>query len=190
MRCSGESILKPISNQPIHRVPVRPGAIALVDPCDAALAREYEWRRGGTGDRYAVALIRNGNSLTTVYLHRLIMGAVPGDLVDHIDGNPMNCCRANLRLVDRSENASNIRETANSTCYRNVAWHKKRNRYQARVQRQGGSFRGPFRKDAAEAARDADMLLRGIFPGICRLNFPDGDELPILRKNDAGDSHA
>lgn len=190
MRDCGESIPKPNSNQPIHSIPVRPDATALVDPCDAALAREYDWRRGGTGDRYAVALIRDGDSLKTCYLHRVVAGAGPGEIVDHRNGDPLDCRRENLRIVDASANAANIQATTNPTGFRNVFWFPKRRRYQARVQKQGGVFRGPYRKDATEAALDADALLRGIFPGLCRLNFPTTGELPILRKSDGGDDHA
>ena len=49
----------------------------------------------------------SAKTVTTVYLHRLIMGAGPGDLVDHKDGERLDCRRTNLRLVDRAENNAN-----------------------------------------------------------------------------------
>lgn len=181
-----QNTLKPNLDQHIHRVSVKPDIVALVSPSDAALVREYDWRRGGTDGSYAVALIRDGSSVQTVYLHRLILGAGLGDIVDHQDGDRLNCTRENLRLVTPTENAANIQETKNQTGFRNVAYSPKRKRYQARVQKQGGTFRAPYRKTAEEAAHDADLLLRAVYPGITRLNFPSADELPILRRAPAG----
>jgi hypothetical protein len=45
----------------------------------------------------------------TEYLHREIMGCQKGDgtVVDHIDGNKLNCCRENLNITTQSKNASN-----------------------------------------------------------------------------------
>lgn len=155
---------------------------AIISACDADLARQYVWCPGGTGGRYAVALLRDGSSLRTVYLHRLIMGAGNGEIVDHIDGDPLNCCRSNLRFVSKSENGANRASTSNSSGYRNVAFSPKRGRYQARVWKQGGVFRGPYRQYAEAAARDADTLLRAVYPGLTRLNFPEIGELEIQRK--------
>lgn len=161
---------------------------ATISACDADLVRQYAWCPGGTGGRYAVALVRKGKSLRAVYLHRLVMGAGNGEIVDHIDGDPLNCCRSNLRFVSKSENGANRLTTTNATGYRNVAYSPKRGRYQARVSRQGGVFRGPYRQDAEAAARDADTLLRAVYPGLTRQNFPEIGELEIQRKTGkAGD---
>ena len=42
-----------------------------------------------------------------VSLHRLIVGAKKGQYVDHIDGNPLNNIRQNLRLCTNAENCRN-----------------------------------------------------------------------------------
>ncbi|MBB58107.1 MAG: hypothetical protein CMM42_12850 [Rhodospirillaceae bacterium] len=88
---------------------------AIISACDADLVRQYAWCPGGTGGRYAVALLRDGSSLRTVYLHRLVMGAGDGEIIDHVDGDTLNCCRSNLRFVSKSENGTNRLETTNAT---------------------------------------------------------------------------
>ncbi len=163
-----------------YHVPLVGGGVALVDMADATLVSQYTWRPGGTGGRYAVALIsdRAKKTVATVYLHRLVMAAGGGDIIDHIDGNTLNCRRANLRFVDGSENAANIQRTRNSTGYRGVVFHPKRCRWQARIER-NGRYRGPFRTTAEAAAQDADALLRGLYGDIVAFNFPNPGERGI-----------
>lgn len=45
-----------------------------------------------------------------IYLHREIMGALPGVVVDHLDGNGLNCTRANMILTTQPENAKYHRQ--------------------------------------------------------------------------------
>lgn len=164
-----------------HRIKRSDGAEILVDAIDADLVREYSWSPGGTNKRYAAAFIQQGNSVSTVYLHRLVMGAGAGQVVDHVDGNGLNCRRDNLRIVTKSENGANRSFTRNRTGFRNVSFSPKRNRYQARVGKQGGVFRGPYRSTAEEAAKDADAILRGLFPRGVAMNFPQDGEQGISR---------
>jgi len=42
-----------------------------------------------------------------VFMHRLIIDAAPGTIVDHIDKNPLNNKRSNLRIATPSENSHN-----------------------------------------------------------------------------------
>lgn len=161
-----------------HKLTLTTGEVALVDLADQCLVSEYCWHRGGTGNRYAVSKI-NGIS---VYLHRLILGAGVGDIVDHIDGDPLNCLRSNLRFATRSQNAANREATNNQFGYRGVAFYPKKNKYQARVIRDHGTFRGPYRKTAEAAAQDFDDLARGLFGKFCSFNFPRPGERQVKSK--------
>jgi hypothetical protein len=48
-----------------------------------------------------------------IRLHRLLLAATPGLVVDHIDHNPLNNRRSNLRLCTRAQNNRNGRGRSN-----------------------------------------------------------------------------
>ncbi|WP_263560509.1 HNH endonuclease signature motif containing protein [Paenibacillus polymyxa] len=45
---------------------------------------------------------------TNVYFHRMLLNPPEGMVIDHIDGNPLNNRRSNLRIVTLAENNRNI----------------------------------------------------------------------------------
>lgn len=82
----------------------------LVDDADYDWLKQYDWS------------IRNGYAATKIgrtyqSMHRLIMGVLPKEpiLIDHIDGNPFNNQRANLRRANRFQNQQNRKTNRNNT---------------------------------------------------------------------------
>jgi len=57
------------------------------------------WRGKRNLGYYAVRSIRAGRKTKQIHLHSLIAGSLPGEKVEHLDGNSLNCKRMNL-LVD------------------------------------------------------------------------------------------
>jgi hypothetical protein len=67
------------------------------------------------------------------FVHRLIFlinhGYMP-DLIDHIDGNPLNNKIENLRKATRAENALNSKlQSKNTSGCKNVTWNKDRKKW-------------------------------------------------------------
>jgi hypothetical protein len=88
------------------------GGTVLVDDADLGLLLERSWWVDAKG--YALAKARGAGRKGSVSLHRLIAGAKPGQIVDHIDGNTLNNSRANLRIASALENARNVRHSKNT----------------------------------------------------------------------------
>lgn len=110
--------------------------VALVDAGDAALVSKHRWRvmrRGHT--LYAVFGVRRDGRMTTVLMHRLILGTTaPDTQVDHRSGDGLDNRRANLRASSRSENHRNTRTRAdNHTGLKGVGFSKRLQRYTARI---------------------------------------------------------
>lgn len=60
------------------------------------------WAVPQDGGKYRIYLRKEKQ-----YLHRFIMKAKKGQIVDHIDGNPLNNLKSNLRLVNAKQSAWN-----------------------------------------------------------------------------------
>lgn len=129
---------------------------ALVDPCDADLAR-YRWRL----DREGYARGRTGGTSRS-YMHRLILGLTADDgrgkQGDHINGQRLDNRRANLRIVSPSENSHNRRPIRGSSSqYLGVTWHAQCQKWQAIVMVEGKNhYLGLFESESdAGAAAEA-----------------------------------
>lgn len=79
------------------------GLCAIVDDEDYERASAHRW----FAHRAARSLTVYAKSGKGGFLHRLIVGAKTGEIVDHVDADGLNCTRSNLRKVTASENVRN-----------------------------------------------------------------------------------
>lgn len=145
------------------------GHVALVDEGDLDLIKPYRWlHRAGWSTSYVGAGIRLPNGKPgTLYLHRLITGAEPGQVVDHANHNGLDNRRANLRLCTATQNNGNMRTpVTNKSGYKGVNWVPSRGKWRAEIWKCRrkhflGSFTNP--EDAARAYNAAALELYGEF---------------------------
>jgi hypothetical protein len=114
---------------PLHS---RAGVIrkfAIVDEIDYERLREHRWHV--TNSRWG--LVGRCVRGQLVYLHRAVLGLAPGDprRVDHINRNPLDNRRANLRTATTAQNAQNQDSRGGSSRYRGVTWDKSRQKWMA-----------------------------------------------------------
>jgi hypothetical protein len=85
---------------------------------------------------------------------------------DHIDGNPLNNTRDNLRLITRSQNAMNSYKKGHnaSSTYKGVT--KRRNKWTAHLQ---GKYLGTFQSET-DAANAYNLAAHAAFGDIAILN--------------------
>lgn len=107
-----------------------------------------------------------------VKLHRLLMNDPKGKVVDHINNNPSDCRKSNLRVTSQHCNAMNCSLPKNSTTgYKGVCFDKKEGKYMAHIHPSGRMvFLGYF--DTPErAAVEYDRAAVKYFGEYARLNF-------------------
>lgn len=133
-----------------------------------------------------------GNS--GIKLHIFIMGRREGFIVDHIDRNPLNNLRSNLRFVTAFQNTVNSKPR-NGARYKGVSLRKETGKYRSKITYNDKSIRlGDYESDT-KAAMVYDEAARILFGRYAYLNFPDVSENAILpehllsRINDIKNSH-
>lgn len=161
-------------------IPLKGGATALVDAADYPRLAQHTWFMSQEG--YAVGLLPNGHGkFALLYMHRVILQPAPGELVDHINSNPFDNRRQNLRLASSHQNHQNRRVKSNShTELKGVGWHKEREKYYARIQLQGIRVHLGYFQDAATAALAYDEAARTLFGEFARPNTTPTGRLHAL----------
>ncbi len=113
------------------------GETVTVDDADFDHVMKFRWyrRRKPCGTTYVLAAHRADGRVRTVYIHRIILGSRCGDVVDHIDGNPLNNCRDNLRVGTHRTNirAFQRKRERCSSCFRGVWRERGRTSWRAAV---------------------------------------------------------
>jgi hypothetical protein len=157
----------------VRMIPLGDGFYAYVDAADYPELTRHVWY---LSNGYAV---RNENS-KRIYMHRQLVEAPVGMVVDHIDGNRANNCRFNLRVCTRSENLRNQRKRLGSRSrFKGVLYDKQYHKWFAVCERH---FRGYF-DDEIQAARAYDRMAAQYLDEFARLNFPQ--EWPPDRRAEA-----
>lgn len=116
------------------------------------------------------------NVCKTTYMHRLIMSSVmdiAGGVIDHKNGDTLNNCLSNLRLVTQAQNMLNRDKNVNNKSgYKGVSFHYHNNLYRARLKVNGKDiFLKYFRtaKEAAKAYNEAAIKYHGEFARLNKL---------------------
>lgn len=94
------------------------GLFAIVDLADESIARAYNWHaaRNQGGMAYVCRWICGNGTARRARLHRDLMGAKDGEIVDHINGDTLDNRRGNLRITDAAGNSRNAgRRRKNTT---------------------------------------------------------------------------
>jgi hypothetical protein len=153
-------------------IPCGNGRLAVVDSEDAYLSKTRWWthvRHGKVG--YVFCVFRDGGRQVNERIHRIIatsMGwSLDGAVVDHIDRNPLNNSRSNLRLATISQNGCNrVAQSNSKSGIKGVSWCKREGRWRAVITIDGkyrslGYFNSP--EAAARAYAEAAAVLHGEF---------------------------
>jgi hypothetical protein len=120
------------------------GYWAIVDAEDYEHVMQWKWHAHGGSSRkwkYAARKIRRrGGPEKTRFLHHEVLGYEPcgGLVVDHIDGNTLNCRKGNLRLCTKQQNNWHRRGRcdARHTKYKGIQYNK-----ETKIHRAGWSAR-------------------------------------------------
>jgi len=149
---------------------------AILDQQDYYTFGNFKWSLGGNGKKfYAVRGVKDEiGEIKIVRLHRQIIEAPDGLLVDHRNGNGLDNRRTNLRIATQSQNMQNRQKRKNSTSRFIGVWFvKNKNRWESRITYQGKRiWLGRFDNEI-EAAKTYDAAAKKYHGEFGRLNFTE-----------------
>ena len=153
---------------PTTFLPLSRGLYAAIDREDAWRVAAYSWSANAVspGRYYAQTKVKGRN----LYLHRFIINAPSNQIVDHVNGDALDCRKANLRLASASQSSVNVARRPGKTGYRGV--HERMGRFQARVKFQGQTALSGYYHTTEEAARAYDAIAIQLHGEFAVLNFP------------------
>lgn len=108
-----------------------------VDSEDVPMLKEYHWCLSLKRDKFYLYNYRGPHGSRTIsILHRLVMNAPSGLVVDHVNHDTLDNRKSNLRLCTTRENLWNTPavNTKNKTSgLRNISWNKNANKWAVAV---------------------------------------------------------
>lgn len=155
------------------------GFITIIDDDDYEKFGHLNWHYS---HGRAVRRTKGANT----WLHREIMGDPEGVLVDHINGNPLDNRKSNLRLATKSANTANARKQTSrntSSRFKGVTYAaRNKNKWMAYIgttrngtRRNLGSF--PTEIEAAEAYNVAAKAEYGVYAKLNVINEPEQEQV-------------
>lgn len=149
-----------------------PIACAIIDAEDLRLADQYKW----TFSNFGYPMAKSSGKM--IRLHRFVTQAPDGLVVDHINGNPLDNRKANLRVCTQKENSRNRKAySTNKSGFKGVSYDKRLSAYRATITIHGkqkylGRYKCPIAaamayNEAAQKYHCEHALLNEIKPEQC-----------------------
>lgn len=149
------------------------GYFAAVDDEDYDRVNQFKWH--ASEEPSTVYAARKDEYGYSIRLHRFVMNAGYRYVVDHKDGNGLNCTKDNLRIVTQQQNVCNSRRKIGKSGYRGVHQYKDTSRYCAYVSESGKMIYLGMFDSAIEAARARDAAASELYGESAILNFPHAE---------------
>jgi len=158
----------------MKRIPLTQGKFAIVDDEDFNRINLHKWYAHKTHlTYYAVRGQKINGKCISIFMHREILGVLPGFEVDHHNGNGLYNRRKNLRICTRADNQHNqrSRQCVATSKFKGVYWNKQDHKWIAQI-RLNGKHKYPGRFDnEIEAAKAYDQKAKELFGEFARTNF-------------------
>jgi hypothetical protein len=159
-----------------RRIPLSRGKYAIVDPDDYQRLSQHKWcadRALNTFYAKRNRRCRKSGKIIRISMHRQIMKAPAGFVVDHINYNGLDNRKANLRLANHSQNVCHRRKLnkSSSSRYKGIYFNKQIRKWRAQIHVNRKFKQIGYFKDEIEAAKAYDRAAKKYHGEFASLNF-------------------
>lgn len=154
-------------------IPLSGGGFAIVDTDDYEKLANRSWKnsQGRAIRTKHEGYIGGKRQYSVEIMHRIIMDAPKGMDVDHINGNPLDNRKTNLRICTHQENTMNSRKQArNKTGFKGVTFDSQRNKFLACIRFMGKTYNLGRFDNAVDAALAYNYVAPQLFGQFAQLN--------------------
>lgn len=149
------------------------GRFIIVDDEDYLWLNHWKWNLNSNGRARRTAIKKdNPSGNQTILLHRQILG-FPKKIIDHVNGDPLDNRKANLRVCTISQNGFNRgKQRNNRSGYKGVWWHPSTNKWRVAIGLGNREYKylGLF-EDKEEAAKVYDAAAKKYHGEFVKTNF-------------------
>lgn len=161
---------------PEIKIDIGRGKYATISAVDFDKVSRFSWCAVPVKNRFYARCYWIGAGVPgkKLWMHRLVADAPEGKQVDHINGDPLDNRRENLRICSNTENnrAKKRKGAGVTSQYRGVSFEDWTKRWKAQLSFGGKNFNlGRFDSQEA-AARAYDAKARELFGEFACPNFP------------------
>lgn len=158
----------------VQTISLTRGYVAIVDDEDYEQVSGRKWyAQVATHTVYAVRDNWARGVKTAVSMHRVIVGAKPGEQVDHVNHDGLDNRRSNLRLCVGFQNQGNRRkQQGTSSQFKGVYWNKRAGKWHTQIRFRGQQRHLGLFADEVEAAKAYDKAALAQWGEFACINFP------------------
>ena len=145
----------------------------IFDSIDLELVKKYRWRV----DSYGYAVTRAKEDRKNHRLTRILLQPTENEYVDHINGNPRDNRRCNLRLASYANNQCNMKLPKHNTSgYKGVTYCTQKKKYRAQISVNNKTKHIGYFDSPEKAAKTYDIVAVLLFGEFACVNFPQQGE--------------
>jgi hypothetical protein len=150
------------------------GAVSLIDAEDYESFGQVKWYYDGRYAKRDQWVPGSPGHYKRLYLHRAILEAAPGTIVDHINGDTLDNRRVNLRFCNALQSAANSAKSRQpgSSVFKGVS-RTPCGYWKAGIKADGKVYNLGIYNAEEDAALAYDAAARQYFGEYARLNFPE-----------------